>query len=128
MVFEFTTAPGFDFITQFSQQINVPVRDDVLEIPKTLGEGYVRRVGFGNDFKLTIHRYVLKEDLIVKRNPAITPNSVRTIFFYSNKEDLEVSFNNEENLPAPQKNESSIILSTNDLRTEIRFPAGSNIQ
>jgi AraC-like DNA-binding protein len=106
----------------------VPVRDNVLEIPKTLGDGYVRKVGFGDDFKLTIHRYVLNEDLVVKRNPAAKSNDVRTIFFYNNKKDLEVKFNNEENIPFSQKNDSSILLSTNDLRSEIRFPAGSNIQ
>lgn len=128
MIFEFTAAPGFDFITRFSEQINVPVRDNFLEIPKTLGEGYVRKVGFGDDFKLTIHRYVLKEDLIIKRNPAARSNDVRTIFFYNDREDLEVKYNNEENIPFSQKNDSSILLSTNDLRTEIRFPAGSNIQ
>lgn len=128
MIFEFTTAPGFDFITLFSKQINVPVRDNVLEIPKTLGEGYVRKVGFGDDFKLTIHRYVLKEDLIVKRNPAAIANDVRTIFFYNDREDLEVKYHNKTNIPCSQKNDSSILLSSNDLRTEIRFPAGSNIQ
>jgi AraC-like DNA-binding protein len=128
MIFEFTTAPGFDFITLFSKQINVPVRDNVLEIPKTLGEGYVRKVGFGDDFKLTIHRYKLKEDLIVKRNPAAIANDVRTIFFYNDSEDLEVKYHNEANIPGSQKNDSSILLSSNDLRTEISFPAGSNIQ
>jgi AraC-like DNA-binding protein len=105
-----------------------PVRDNFLEIPKTMGEGYVRKVGFGDDFRLTIHRYVLKEDLIVKRNPAATSNNVRTIFFYNDRENLEVKYDNQENIPFSQKNESSILLSTNDLRTEIRFPAGSNIQ
>jgi AraC-like DNA-binding protein len=128
MIFEFTTAPGFDFITLFSKQINAPVRDNVLEIPKTLGEGYVRKVGFGDDFKLTIHRYVLNEDLIVKRNPAAIANDVRTIFFYNDREELEVKYNNDANIPCPQKNDSSILLSSNDLRTEIRFPARSNIQ
>jgi AraC-like DNA-binding protein len=128
MILEFTAAPGFDFITRFSEKINVPIRDNVLEIPKEMGEGYVRKVAFGDDFKLTIHRYRLKEDLIVKRNPATTSNNVRTIFFYNNKEDFEVKYNNEENIPFSPKNDSSILLSTNDLRTEIRFPAGSNIQ
>ncbi|MBD1365874.1 helix-turn-helix transcriptional regulator [Mucilaginibacter sp. ZT4R22] len=128
MIFEFTTAPGFDFITLFSKQINAPVRDNLLEIPKTLGEGYVRKVGFGDDFKLTIHRYILKEDLIVKRNPAAVANNVRTIFFYNDREDLEVKYHSKANMPGSQKNDSSILLSSNDLRTEIRFPAGSNIQ
>lgn len=128
MIFEFTSAPGFDFMTLFSQQINVPVRDNVLEIPASMGEGYIRKVGFGDDFKLTIHRYILKEDLILKRNPAAKRNNVRTIFFYNNKESFEVKCNTEENIPFFKKNDSSIILSTNDLQTEIRFPAGSNIQ
>jgi AraC-like DNA-binding protein len=127
MIFEFTAAPGFDFITLFAKQINTPVRDNFLEIPKTLGTGYVRKVGFGDDFKLTIHRYNLNEDLIIKRNPAASVNDVRTIFFYNNTEGFEVRYNNEENKPFSPKNESSILLSTNDLRTEIRFPAGSNI-
>lgn len=128
MILEFTTAPGFDFITLFGKQINAPVRDNFLEIPKNMGEGYVRKIGFGDDFKLTIHRYTLKEDLILKRNPAEKPNSVRTLFFYSNKDDLEVKYNDEENIPFAKKNDASILLSTNDLRTEIRFPASSNIQ
>lgn len=127
MIFEFTTAPDFDFITLFAKQINAPVRDNFLEIPKTLGIGYVRKVGFGDDFKLTIHRYNLKEDLIIKRNPAASVNDIRTIFFYNNTEDLEVRYSNGENKPFSPKNESSILLSTNDLRTDIRFPAGSNI-
>lgn len=128
MIFEFTAASGFDFLTLFAAQNNVSVRGDVLEIPKTLGEGYVRRVGFGSEFKLTIHRYVLKEDLIIKRNPATQANDVRTFFFYSNREDFDFKYNSEENIPFSQKNDSSIMVSTNDLRSEIRFPAGSNIQ
>jgi AraC-like DNA-binding protein len=128
MIFEFTAAPGFDFITLFGKQINAPVRDNFLDIPPKMGEGYVRKIGFGDDFKLTIHRYTLKEDLIIKRNPAERSNSVRTIFFYSNKEDIEVKCNKEENVPFTKKNDASILLSTNDLRSEIRFPAGSNIR
>jgi AraC-like DNA-binding protein len=128
MIFEFTAVPGFDFIIRFSELINVQVRDNFLEIPKEMGEGYVRKVGFGDDFRLTIHRYVLKEDLIIKRNPAAQANDIRTIFFYNGNDDREVKYNNEANVPFSQKKDSSILLSTNDLRTEIRFPAGSNIQ
>ncbi|MDQ0593597.1 AraC-like DNA-binding protein [Chryseobacterium ginsenosidimutans] len=127
MVLEFTANPGFDFVKHFAEMIGIPVRDNMLLIPKNLGEGYARKIGFGDDFKLTIHHYTLKEDLIIKRNPALHSNNVRAIFFYSNKEDLEVRYNNDEK-PFFQKDDSSILLSTNDLRTEIRFPAGSKIQ
>lgn len=128
MIFDFTTAPGFDFITLFGKQINVQVRDNFLEIPKAMGEGYVRKVTFGDDFKLTIHRYTLNEDLIIKRNPAPESASVRAIFFYNHWENLEVKYNTEESIPSSQKGNSSILLSTNDLSTEIRFPAGSNVE
>lgn len=128
MLFEFTASPNFDFLTQFADLINVPVRDSLLEIPKKIGEGYIRKVSFGRDFKLMIHRYILNEDLVIKRIPDINPNTLRTIFFYSNEEDLELKYNNEENIPFSQKNDSAIQLSTNDLHSAIRFPAGSNVQ
>lgn len=128
MIFEFTASPDFDFITKFAEHINVPVRDNLLEIPKRLGEGYIRKVGFGSGFKLMVHRYILNEDLIIKRNPDIDPGTLRTIFFYNNEELLELKYNNEEHIPFSQKNDSAIQLSTNDLRSTIRFPAGSNIQ
>ncbi|MBA0883755.1 helix-turn-helix domain-containing protein [Flavobacterium undicola] len=128
MIFEFTTAPGFDFIKFFAKHINANVRDNYMEIPNTLGEGYVRKVGFGNDFKLTIHHYTLKEDLIIKRNPSPETSSIRTFFFYNKKQNLEVKYENEENVPFSQKSDASILLSTNDLKTEIRFPADINIQ
>jgi len=128
MVFEFTTVPGFDFITFFAKHINATVRDNYMEVPGTIGEGYVRKIGFGNDFKLTIHHYTLKEDLIIKRNPSPDSSSVRTLFFYNNHQDLQVKYENEENTSFSKKNDASILLSTNDLKTEIRFPANNNIQ
>jgi AraC-like DNA-binding protein len=128
MIFEFTASTNFDFIKQFAAQIDVPVRDSLVEIPKKMGEGYIRKVGFGSDFKLMIHRYTLKEDLVIKRNPDVDPNTIRTIFFYSNEEDHELKYNNEENIPFSQKNDSAIQLSTNDIHSTVRFPSGSNIQ
>src|SRR5690606_2809792 len=127
MVVEFTASPDFDFITRFAEQVGAPVRDDLLMIPAELGAGYIRKVGFGEGFKLMVHRYVLKEDLIIKRNPDVNPDTLRTIFFYNNEDVLELNYNNEENRPFSQKNDSAIQLSTNDLRSVIRFPAGSDI-
>jgi len=98
-----------------------------MEVPSTIGDGYVRKVGFGSDFKLTIHHYTLKEDLIIKRNPSPDTNSVRTFFFYNTNQDLEVKYENKANAPFSQKNDASILLSTNDLKSEIRFPAHSDI-
>lgn len=65
MILRFTASSDFDFITQFAEQINMPVRENLLEIPKSMGKGIVRRISFGNDFRLLIHQYMLKEDLVI---------------------------------------------------------------
>lgn len=57
MVFEVTTDYGFDFITFFAKHINATLRNNFMKIPNEMGEGYVRKVDFGNDFKLTIHQH-----------------------------------------------------------------------
>src|SRR5690606_36618133 len=66
-------------------------------------------------------------DLIIKRNPDTDYGNLRTIFFYNNEEVLKLNYNNEENIPFSQKNSSAIQLSTNDLRSSIRFPAGRTV-
>ncbi|WP_426327042.1 hypothetical protein [Pedobacter sp. R-06] len=53
----------------------------ITEIPKRSGAGYIPKVGFRNDFRLMIHQRVLKEDLVIKRNPAGKVNDIRTISF-----------------------------------------------
>ena len=66
MIFEFTAALHFDFITDFSKKYHIPLRDNYLTIPASMGEGYIRMLVFGNDFRLLINRYTLKEDFIIK--------------------------------------------------------------
>src|SRR5690606_2880483 len=128
MIFQFTASPQFDFITQFAQQIRVPVRNHVLEIPKKMGKGYVRKVTFDDDFRLLIHHYTLKEELIIKRNPAVEQNDLRSIFFYSNEQAVELTYNDDNRVPFSRDSESAIQVTTNDLSSIIRFPANTDIQ
>jgi AraC-like DNA-binding protein len=128
MIFQFTASQHFDFITQFAAQIKVPVRDNFLEIPKSLGEGFVRKVAFGNDFRLLIHRYTLKENLVIKRNPSVEKNDLISIFFYNNEQDIELKYNDEKPVPFSQKSDSAIQVTTNDLSSTIHFPAHSHTQ
>jgi AraC-like DNA-binding protein len=125
MIFEFTSSFTFDFITDFSKKLNIPVRNNHLFIPASMGEGYVRKVEFGNDFRLLIHRYKLKEDLIIKRNPAIEPTDLLSIFFYNNERPLDLIYNEEQPVKFSQKNDSAIQVTTNDLSSVIRFPANT---
>lgn len=128
MIFQFTASPQFDFITQFARQIKVPVRDNVLEIPKKMGKGYVRKVVFDDNFRLLIHHYTLKEDLVVKRNPAVEKNDLRSIFFYSNEQAVDLTYNDDNSIPFSRDSDSAIQVTTNDLSSVIRFPAHTGIQ
>lgn len=128
MIFQFTASPQFDFITQFAEQIKVPVRDHVLEIPTKMGKGYVRKVVFDDNFRLLIHHYTLKEDLVIKRNPAVKKNDLRSIFFYSNEQAIDLTYNDDNSVPFSRDSDSAIQVTTNDLSSVIRFPANTGIQ
>ena len=128
MIFEFTASLHFDFITDFSKKYEIPLRDNYLAIPASMGEGFVRKVQLGNDFRLLIHHYKLKEDFIIKRNPAVEPSDLLSIFFYNNEQPLDLVYNQEKPVKFSQKNESAIQVTTNDLSSVIRFPANTETQ
>ncbi len=128
MTFEFTAAVDFDFITCFSEKFKIPLRDGLISIPAAMGEGYIRKVSWENNFRLLIHSYKLKEDLIIKRNPTNEPNDLLSIFFYSNEQPLDLVYNEAQPVKFSQKNESAIQVTTNDLSSVIRFPANTQTQ
>lgn len=127
MLFSFSATPGFDFLTQFARHIEVPLHDDLLIMPEKLGEGYIRRLSFNPEFKITLHRYTLKEDLIIKRNTSGMGNELITIFFYSNEQALGIAFNDDPLVLFSERNESAIQVTSNDLSSTIRFPANHHV-
>lgn len=127
MIFSFTAIPDFDFITYFARHIQAAVQDGLLVIPDQLGQGYIRKLTFGEDLKITIHRYVLKEDLIINRQSSGQGNDLITAFFYSNELPLQIAYNDEGHVPFSQRDESAIQVTSNDLSSTIRFPAHQTI-
>jgi AraC-like DNA-binding protein len=127
MLFNFSATPDFDFLTQFARYINTPIQDDLLIMPEKLGEGYMRRISFNPEFKITLHRYTLQEDLILKRNTSGMGNELITIFFYSNEQALGIAFNDDPLVLFSQRNESAIQVTSNDLSSTIRFPANNYV-
>jgi AraC-like DNA-binding protein len=123
MTFSFSATPDFDFATQFAHYLQVPLHDGLLTLPAHLGQGYVRKLQFGADFKLTIHRYQLHEDLIVRRQAAGSSSDQVTIFCYYNEQPLAIAFTNHEQVQFSQRDDSAIQLTSNDLSSTIRFPA-----
>lgn len=128
MILRFTASTDFDFITQFAELINMPIKDNVLEIPKSMGEGFVRRITFGNDFRLLMHRYTLKEDFIIQRDPTLEMNDLLSIFFYNNEQSLEMKYNEDGYVPFSQNSNSAVQVTTNDFSSTIRFPAHTPTQ
>jgi len=128
MILRFTASSDFDFITQFAEIINTPIRENLLEIPKNLGEGFVRRITFDNDFRLLMHHYTLKEDFIIQRDPAVEKNDLLSIFFYNNEQSLEMKYNEVGYVPFSQSSNSAVQVTTNDFSSTIRFPANTPTQ
>src|SRR5689334_22487453 len=93
MIFSFHATPDFDFMTHFARHIGATVNDKQLVIPEYLGQGHIRKLDFGPDFKITIHQYVLTEDLVIKRNASGQANDLITIFLYSNDQSLAIAYN-----------------------------------
>jgi AraC-like DNA-binding protein len=127
MNFNFSATPDFDFMTSFAKHINGVVKDGVLEMPPKLGQGYIRKLMFGADLKITIHHYVLKEDLIIKRNSSGLGNDLITVFFYSNEKSLGIAFNDTPQVEFSEQDDSAIQITSNDFNSTIRFPANERI-
>jgi AraC-like DNA-binding protein len=123
MTFSFFATPDFDFITQFARHLQVPAHNDRLLLPERLGQGYVRKLLFGADFKLIIHRYVLREDLVIKRQAFEGGNDQITIFFYNNEQPLDIAYANHPQVRFSLRDDSAIQLTSNDLSSTICFPA-----
>ncbi|MBE7169029.1 MAG: helix-turn-helix transcriptional regulator [Williamsia sp.] len=123
MIFSFSATPDFDFLTQFADYIQVPVHNGLVVIPEQLGEGFIRKMRFGPDFKMVIHRYVLREELVIKRNQFEGGNDLVTLFFYSNEQPLEIAYNNDPQIRFSQRDSSAIQVTSNDLSSTICFPA-----
>jgi len=127
MIFSFTAVPGFDFLTNFAAHIQAEVRDNLLIMPGDLGEGYIRKLTFTPHFKITIHHYVLKEDLIINRNASDEGLDLITIFFYNNEQSLEIAFEKQAQIQFSERDESAVQVTSNDLSSTIRFPAQHKI-
>ncbi|OZI05834.1 AraC family transcriptional regulator [Siphonobacter sp. BAB-5385] len=127
MIFSFTATPDFDFMTYFARHIQATVQNGLLIIPDNLGQGSIRKLAFGADFKITIHQYLLKEDLVIHRNTSGQGNDLITVFFYNNEQALEIAYNEDTQVLFSQRDESAIQVTSNDLSSTIRFPAHQQI-
>lgn len=67
VTFEFEVCDGFHFATAFGEQIGVEAINDRVQLPATLGDGFIQEIYLDNDLYLCVHKYVLKQELILRR-------------------------------------------------------------
>ena len=67
MGFEFKTSGETTLMEAFASFLGSKMDDGIIEIPENLGKGYVQGYKLGSSFKLMVHRFILKEDLIFRR-------------------------------------------------------------
>lgn len=127
MLIEFITHPQFNFLTAFAEALHVPVIDNELKIPLSLGEGFVRRIDLNDDFRLLIHHYRLNQELILKRIGSKEPATFISIIFYNNEEALNLVTDDNEQHSFSRYNDMAIQIASNNLDSVIAFPANTEI-
>jgi len=127
MIIEFVTQPQLDFMALFAKALKVEVVNNELQIPPAMGEGFARRVALNDDFRLLIHRYRLKEDLVLKRIGSKDPASFISIIFYSNEEPLTLVTGDQQGQQFTRYNDMAIQIASNNLDSVITFPANTEI-
>ena len=127
MLIEFVTQPQFNFLTAFAEALKVPVVNNELQIPSSLGEGFVRRVDLNDDFRLLIHRYRLSQELILKRIGSKEPASFISVIFYNNEEPVSLITDDKEQHNFSRYNDMAIQIASNNFDSLITFPANTEI-
>ncbi|SEI56963.1 AraC-type DNA-binding protein [Dyadobacter sp. SG02] len=127
MTFEFSAGAGVDFLADFSKQFGLPVLGDELRIPAKMGQGNIRRIDLGEDFRLHIHQYTLREEFVLKRIAPEASSDLVTVIFYSAAFPNNFLSNREGSFNCTKTHAASVEVSSGDLSSEIRFPPGHEI-
>lgn len=67
MIFDFYPDSKLDYIGKFAAQLGITHSDNFLQIPSPLGEGFIKEIHLESGLKILIHKYLLKEELIISR-------------------------------------------------------------
>lgn len=91
-----------------------------------MGQGYVRKIDLAPDFKLIVHQYRLKEELILKRLPAANPTDLVSILFHSNEQSISLATGDKQVHPA-KNTEFAVQIASTDLDSVTRFPPNTDV-
>ncbi len=123
ITFEFNVDKGFHFAEAFGKRFEMPVVENRVYLPASLGDGYIQETKLKEGLSLCMHRYKLKEDFSLKRLESAGPSKMLTLKFDCRKVALETG-QIETHLFAPG---CEAELGTDNFFTEIFFPAQQEI-
>lgn len=121
--FEFTVEQDFHFGKTFGDRFGMPVNNDRVYLPKTLGEGFIQEVFLRDGIGLCLHRYRLKQEFLLKRLMSKEPSDRLTLKFDCRKVTIDTE-QTESILFAPG---CEVELGTGNFFTEVFFPAHQEI-
>lgn len=67
VTFEFEVCADFHFAKAFGEQFGIKAINDRVQLPDMLGNGFIQEIFLNNGLSLCVHKYVLKQELILKR-------------------------------------------------------------
>jgi AraC-like DNA-binding protein len=80
VIFDFEAGKGFHFTSAFAKRFDCEATDDRVLLPALLGEGFIQEVYLDNGLSLCLHRYQLRQDLILRRHGTGTTEVVTLKF------------------------------------------------
>lgn len=83
MKIEVVDKNGSGILHKFADAIGASVRGRFIDIPHHLGEGYMTGFTWGNDLRMMIRNYYLKEEIVLERKNEIPEGQENVIFFLS---------------------------------------------
>lgn len=74
------TDKGAGILLQFARAIGATVRGRYIHIPKSKGAGYLTGFSWGNDLRMMIRNYHLKEEVVLERTNELTDGQENVVF------------------------------------------------
>lgn len=81
MVFEFNSSEGLGLMEMIAQLSGRTIENDVLQLPETIGKGYIKRIKLGPLMSILIHQYELAVEVSGKRLATKSRSDVITFSF-----------------------------------------------
>jgi len=123
VTFEFAIEKGFHFAEAFGKRFGMPVAENRVYLPESLGDGYIQEIQLRQGLSMCMHRYILQEEISLKRLESAGLSKMLTLKFDCRKVALETG-QQDTHLFAPG---SEAELGTGNFFTEIFFPAQQEI-